>query len=44
VITVPVLVSGHRISRLEGGAFVVTYLVYLLWLIVPAGVARSSQG
>jgi cation:H+ antiporter len=32
VITVPVLVSGHRISRLEGGAFVAAYLGYLAWL------------
>jgi cation:H+ antiporter len=34
VITVPVLVSGHRVSRLEGAAFVATYLGYLVWLIV----------
>ena len=32
LITVPVLLSGHRISRLEGGAFVVTYVGYLVWL------------
>jgi cation:H+ antiporter len=32
LITVPVLLSGHRISRLEGGAFVATYLGYLVWL------------
>jgi cation:H+ antiporter len=34
LITVPVLLSGHRISRLEGGAFVATYLGYLVWLIL----------
>jgi cation:H+ antiporter len=34
VVTVPVLVSGHRISRLEGGAFVAAYLGYLVWLTV----------
>jgi cation:H+ antiporter len=34
VITVPVLLSGHRISRLEGGAFVTAYLGYLAWLIL----------
>jgi Ca2+/Na+ antiporter len=34
VITVPVLLSGHRISRLEGGAFVAGYLGYLVWLTV----------
>ena len=34
VITVPVLVSGHRISRLEGGAFVAAYIGYLVWLIL----------
>jgi cation:H+ antiporter len=34
VITVPVLLSGHRMSRLEGGAFVAAYLGYLVWLIV----------
>jgi cation:H+ antiporter len=33
LITVPVLLSGHRISRLEGGAFVAAYLGYLVWLI-----------
>jgi cation:H+ antiporter len=32
VITVPVLLSGHRMSRLEGGAFVAAYLGYLGWL------------
>jgi cation:H+ antiporter len=32
LITVPVLLSGHRISRLEGGAFVASYLGYLVWL------------
>jgi cation:H+ antiporter len=34
VITVPVLLSGQRISRLEGGAFVAAYLGYLVWLIL----------
>jgi cation:H+ antiporter len=32
VITVPVLLSGHRAGRLEGGAFVAAYLGYLAWL------------
>lgn len=32
LVTVPVLLSGHRISRLEGGAFVATSLGYLVWL------------
>jgi cation:H+ antiporter len=32
LITVPVLLSGHRISRLEGGAFVASYIGYLVWL------------
>jgi cation:H+ antiporter len=32
LITVPVLVTGHRISRVEGGAFVAAYLGYLVWL------------
>ena len=32
LITLPVLLSGHRISRLEGGAFVGAYLGYLAWL------------
>lgn len=32
VIAVPVLASGHRVSRLEGGAFVAAYLGYLIWL------------
>src|ERR671922_261089 len=30
LITVPVLVTGHRISRVEGGAFVAAYLGYLV--------------
>jgi cation:H+ antiporter len=34
LITVPVLLTGHRISRLEGGAFVAAYLGYLGWLIL----------
>jgi cation:H+ antiporter len=34
LITVPVLLSGHRISRVEGGAFVAGYLGYLAWVIV----------
>jgi cation:H+ antiporter len=34
LITVPVVLSGHRISRLEGGAFVAAYLGYLAWLIL----------
>ena len=34
VITVPVLLSGHRVSRVEGGAFVAAYLGYLIWLTV----------
>jgi cation:H+ antiporter len=32
LITVPVLLSGHRLSRLEGGAFVAAYLGYLVWV------------
>jgi cation:H+ antiporter len=32
VITVPVLLTGHRISRLEGGVFVAGYLGYLIWV------------
>jgi cation:H+ antiporter len=32
LVTVPVLLSGHRISRLEGGAFVATYVGYLVWV------------
>jgi cation:H+ antiporter len=34
LITVPVLLTGQRISRLEGGAFVAAYLGYLAWLIL----------
>jgi len=34
LITVPVLLTGHRLSRVEGGAFVATYLGYLTWLIL----------
>jgi cation:H+ antiporter len=32
LITVPVLLTDHRMSRLEGGAFVAAYLGYLVWL------------
>jgi cation:H+ antiporter len=32
LITVPVLLTGHRVSRVEGGAFVAAYLGYLVWL------------
>jgi cation:H+ antiporter len=34
LITVPVLLTGHRVSRLEGGAFVAAYLGNLAWLIL----------
>jgi cation:H+ antiporter len=34
VVTVPVLWSGQRMTRAEGGAFVATYVGYLLWLIL----------
>jgi cation:H+ antiporter len=34
VITVPVLLTGQRISRREGGAFVAAYVGYLVWLIL----------
>jgi len=33
VATVPAFLSGRRISRVEGGAFVVAYLAYLVWLL-----------
>ena len=31
---VPTLLTGRRLSRLEGGLFIVTYLVYLGWLLL----------
>ncbi|MFI7066004.1 calcium/sodium antiporter [Kribbella sp. NPDC050124] len=31
---VPVFVSGRRITRIEGGAFVAAYVVYLTWLLI----------
>ena len=31
--TVPTFLSGRRISRVEGGAFVVAYVGYLVWLL-----------
>jgi cation:H+ antiporter len=34
LITVPVLLTGQRISRPEGGAFAAAYLGYLGWLIL----------
>ena len=34
VITVPVLLSGQRMTRGEGGAFVAAYVAYLLWLVL----------
>ncbi|HEY7044773.1 MAG TPA: calcium/sodium antiporter [Nocardioidaceae bacterium] len=33
VLTVPVFVSGARISRAEGGVFVVVYVAYVIWLL-----------
>jgi cation:H+ antiporter len=30
---VPVFVSGTRISRIEGGLFVTSYIGYLAWLL-----------
>ena len=33
VAAVPVFLSGARISRLEGGAFVLVYLGYLGWVV-----------
>jgi cation:H+ antiporter len=34
VLAVPVLLSGQRMTRPEGGAFVAAYVGYLLWLIL----------
>jgi cation:H+ antiporter len=34
IASVPVLVSGARITRLEGAAFVATYVGYVVWLLV----------
>jgi cation:H+ antiporter len=34
VATVPVFVSGARITRAEGALFVATYLGYLVWLLL----------
>jgi cation:H+ antiporter len=34
VLTVPVFLSGQRMTRGEGGAFVAAYVGYLLWLIL----------
>lgn len=34
LVCIPVFMSGARISRLEGGLFVATYVVYLTYLIV----------
>jgi cation:H+ antiporter len=31
---VPVFLSGNRISRIEGGVFVTSYIVYLSWLLL----------
>ena len=32
VATVPVFLTGARISRLEGGAFLTAYLAYMAWV------------
>ena len=34
---IPVFLSGRRVSRAEGGAFVVAYLAYLTYLVVARG-------
>jgi cation:H+ antiporter len=31
---VPVFLSGKRISRIEGGLFVASYIVYMVWLLL----------
>lgn len=33
LLCIPVFVSGKRVSRAEGGAFVAVYAAYLLWLV-----------
>jgi cation:H+ antiporter len=32
--TVPVFLSGKRITRIEGGLFVATYVAYITWLLL----------
>jgi len=34
VACVPVFMTGRRITRLEGGVFVATYVAYLTWLLI----------
>ncbi len=34
---IPVFLSGRRVSRAEGGAFVAAYLAYLTYLVVARG-------
>ena len=43
LITVPVLVSGHRIGRVEGGAFVAAYVGYPVWLAVFSSATAGSR-
>jgi cation:H+ antiporter len=32
--TVPVFLSGRRITRIEGGLFVASYIAYMSWLVL----------
>jgi cation:H+ antiporter len=34
VVCIPVFITGRRVSRLEGGAFVAAYLAYLTSLVL----------
>jgi cation:H+ antiporter len=34
VVCIPVFITGRRVSRLEGGAFVASYLAYLMSLVL----------
>ncbi len=34
LVCVPVFLSGHRVSRIEGGAFVAAYALYLAYLLI----------
>jgi cation:H+ antiporter len=34
IVCIPVFITGRRVSRLEGGAFVASYLVYLMSLVL----------
>ena len=37
LVCVPIFLSGRRVSRMEGAAFVAAYMIYMTYLLVARG-------